>query len=138
MYTGHACGSSREKAFNKILSSFSQCVSRGMVVTKWHGMRKVPRSIRGKTRFFFFSPFLFFFFFFTFSLPFSYCSFVLFLVYLYTVAQVFSIYKFSSLLPDFPFNLLVLVLSTSLSFTRSSDSCISSIIVIIINNSYQK
>ena len=132
MYTGHACGSSREKAFNKILSTFSQWVSRGIVVTKWHGVRKVPRSMRGKTRFFFLLSFSFFFFFFTFSLPFSYCSFVLFLVYLYTVAQVFSIYKFSSLLPDFPFNLLVL--STSLSFTRSSDSCISSIIVIIINN----
>ena len=138
MYTGHACGSSREKAFNKILSTFSQCVSRGIVVTKWHGRAEGPAFDSGKNPFFFLLSFSFFFFFFTFSLPFSYCSFVLFLVYLYTVAQVFSIYKFSSLLPDFPFNLLVLVLSTSLSFTRSSDSCISSIIVIIINNSYQK
>ena len=110
----------------------------------WHSGNKMawraegPAFDLGKNPFFFLLSFSFFFFFFTFSLPFSYCSFVLFLVYLYTVAQFFSIYKFSSLLPDFPFNLLVLVLSTSLSFTRSSDSCISSIIVIIINNSYQK
>ena len=60
----------------------------------------------------FFSSLLFFFlFFFTFSLLFSYCSFVLFLY----IAQVFSIYKFSSLLHDlvFPFNFLLFSQSPS-------------------------
>ena len=51
---------SREKAFNKILSKISECVSRGAVTTKRPGVRKVLSSIPGTTCFFFFSSFLFF------------------------------------------------------------------------------
>ena len=74
---------SREKAFNKILSKISECVSRGAVATKRPGVRKVLSSIPGTTCFFFFSSFLFFFFSFTFSLYFSFCSFLLFVYMAY-------------------------------------------------------
>ena len=106
--TGRACGSFRDKAFNKTLSIFSQCVSCGIVVTKraWLAGWLIPDK-----PLFFLLSFSFFLFFFTFSLLFSYCSFVLFLY----IAQFFSIYKFSSLLPDlvFPFNFLLFSQSPS-------------------------
>lgn len=68
LYTGHTTRSSRGKAYNKILLLSSQCVSRGVVVTKR------PSDSR-QYLFFFFSSFLFFVF--TFSFLFSYCSLVL-------------------------------------------------------------
>ena len=51
---------SREKAFNKISSKFSECVSHGVVTTKRPGVRKVPSSIPGRTCFFSFSFFFLF------------------------------------------------------------------------------
>ena len=99
---------SREKAFNKILSKISKCVSRGVVTTKRPGVRKVPSPIPGRTCFFFS---------FTFSLHFSFCSFPLFLC----VAYVFC--RFINFLP-------YCFTSTSCrspeSFARSCDSRISS------------
>ena len=59
LYTGHTGGSSREKAFNKVLSTSWQCVSRGIVVMKQPGVYKVQSLIPGRTCF----PLLFFFFF---------------------------------------------------------------------------
>ena len=65
----------REKAFNKILSKISECVSRGVVTTKRPGVRKVPSSIPGRTCFFF-SSFLFFF-----SFPLLLVSILVFVVF---------------------------------------------------------
>ena len=78
LYTGHPGGSSRENAFNKVLSTSWQCVSRGVVVMKQPGVQKVRSSILGRTCFplLFSSLLLFFFFSFTFSHLFSYCNFV--------------------------------------------------------------
>ena len=56
-----------------------KCVSCGAVVTKWPGLQKVPSSILGKTHFFLLFVSVFFFSF-TFSLLFSYCSFVFFVI----------------------------------------------------------
>ena len=79
LYTGHTGKSSKEKAFNKVLSTSWQCVSRGVVVMKQPGVQKVGSSIPGRTCFplLFSSSFLSFSF--TFSHLFSYCNFVLFL-----------------------------------------------------------
>ena len=79
LYTGHTGRSSKEKAFNKVLSTSWQCVSRGVVVMKQPGVQKVGSSIPGRTCFslLFSSSFLSFSF--TFSHLFSYCNFVLFL-----------------------------------------------------------
>ena len=103
---------SREKAFKKMLSKISECVSRG-VVTKRPGVRKVPSSIPGRTFFFFF------FFLFTFSLHFSFCSFLLFLY----MAYVF--FRFINFLP-YCFTSLSTSCRSPESFARSCDSRISS------------
>ena len=63
LYTGRAGGSSREKPFHRILSTFTQCFSRGVVVTKRPGALKVPSSFPGRTYFFFSSSSFFFYFF---------------------------------------------------------------------------
>ena len=110
---------SREKAFNKILSKISECVSRGAVTTKRPGVRKVLSSIPGRTCFFFLLFFSFFFFSFTFSLHFSFCSFLLFLY----MAYVF--FRFINFLP-YCFTSLSTSCRSPESFARSCDSSISS------------
>ena len=119
LYIGRAGRNSREKAFNKILSKISERVSGGVVTTKRPGVRKLPRSIPGRTCYFFFSSFLFFFFSFTFSLHFSYCSFLLFLC----IAYVF--FRFINFLP-YCFTSLSTSCPSPESFARSCDSRISS------------
>ena len=52
LYTGCTGGSSSEKALNKILSIVSQCVSRGVMVTKRPGVQEVPSSIPDRVCFF--------------------------------------------------------------------------------------
>ena len=76
LYTRRADGSSREKAFNKILSTSSQCVSAGIVMV----VRRAgsPEFDSRQDLFFFLSSLLFFLFSLTSRLLFSYCSFVLF------------------------------------------------------------
>ena len=93
---------SREKAFNKILSKISECVSRGVVTTKRPGVRKVPTSIPGTTCYFFFSSFLFF------SFPLRLVFILVFVVFFYFFIWLmfFQIYKFSSILLYLPFNFL--------------------------------
>ena len=54
LYTGRAGGSSREKPFHKILSRFSWCFSRDVVVTKRPGALTAPSWFPGRTYFFFF------------------------------------------------------------------------------------
>ena len=104
---------SREKAFNKILSKISKCVSRGVVATKLPGVRKVPSSIPGRTSFFFFLLFFSFFFLYVQSsfqfLQFSFIS-------LYGLCF-FQIYKFSSILLYFNFLPFSRVLREILRFT---------------------
>ena len=77
LYTRRADGSSREKAFNKILSTSSQRVSAGIVMV----VRRAgsPEFDSRQDLFFFLSSLLFFLFSLTSRLLFSYCSFVLFL-----------------------------------------------------------
>ena len=111
---------SREKAFNKISSKISECDSRGVVKTKRPGVRKVRSSIPGRTCFFFFFLLsLFFFFSFTFSLHFSFGSFLLFLY----MAYVF--FRFINFLP-YCFTSLSTSCRSPESFARSCDSRISS------------
>ena len=54
LYTGRAGESSREKPFHKILSRFSWCFSRDVVVTKRPGALTAPSWFPGRTYFFFF------------------------------------------------------------------------------------
>ena len=104
---------SREKAFNKILSKISECVSRGAVTAKRPGVRKVLSSIPGTTCFFFFSSFLFF------SFPLRLVFILVFVVffYLFICYVFFQIYKFSSILLHFNFLPFSRVLRKILRFT---------------------
>ena len=105
---------SREKAFNKILSKISDCVSRGAVTTKRPGVRKVPSSIPGTTCFFFFSSFLFVFLFLYVQSSFQFLQFSF--ISLYGLCF-FQIYKFSSILLYFNFLPFSRVLREILRFT---------------------
>ena len=91
LYTGRAGGSSRGNGFNIIFSNLSQCVQRGLVVTLWPSVLKVLSWITGSTCFSFSS-----------CLVFLLVIAVLFFFFIYS--YFFQIYKFSSLLPYFPFN----------------------------------
>ena len=108
---------SREKAFNKILSKISECVSRGAVTTKRPGVRRVLSSIPGTTCFFFLLFVSFFFFSFTFSLYFSFCSFLLF---------VYMAYVFFRFINFLPYCFTSTSCRSPESFARSCDSRISS------------
>ena len=86
----------RGNGFTIIFSDLSQCVAHGLVVTLWPGMLKVLSSFTGSTCFSF--SLLFFFFLFSFFLV------IAVLVFSLYTATFLQIYKFSSLLPYFPFN----------------------------------
>ena len=105
---------SREKAFNKILSKISDCVSRGVVTTKRPGVRKVPSSIPGTSCFFFFSLLFFFFLFLYVQFSFQFLQFSF--ICLYGLCF-FQIYKFSSILLHFNFLPFSRVLRKILRFT---------------------
>ena len=108
---------SREKAFNKILSKISECVSHGAVTTKRPGVRKILSSIPGTTCFFFFSCFLFF------SFPLRLVFILVFVVFFYLFIWLMFFFRFINFL-SYCFT------STSgrspESFARSCDSRISS------------
>ena len=88
----------KELLNNNIFSTLSLCTLRGLVVTLWPGAVKVLSSITGITYFSFFLL-LFFFLFVQFSFQLlQFCFFI--------QLQFFYIYKFSSVLPIFPFNFL--------------------------------
>ena len=81
LYRGH-WGKFSGKAFNKVLSTSWQCVSRGVVVMKQPGMKKVRSSIRDRTCF----PLLFsssFFFPFPLRLVISLVIVILFCLFIY-------------------------------------------------------
>ena len=58
-YTGHTGRSSKEKAFNKVLSTSWQCVSRGVVVMKQPACRRSGVRFRAELVFLFSSLLLF-------------------------------------------------------------------------------
>ena len=87
LYTGRGGVNSKENAFNKILSTSSQCLFTWRSGNETASRAEGPKFDSGQDLFFFFFSFLFFFpFLYVNGLLFSYCSFVLFFYFLYSLS----------------------------------------------------